>query len=103
MMDLAGNLPLQPILSGDTHIARCAPQKPAEWPRVGFGGWPTPSTAQDGVRPVPKVFRNERFVLALVYLAGVAKVSVIKRILQDERYSGDIDTDIASGADARLF
>ena len=42
-------------------------------------------------------------MLALVYLAGVAEVSVVERILQNERHSGNIDTDIASGEDTRLF
>ena len=102
-MDFTGNLSLQPVLSGNTHIAGFAPQKPTEWPWVGFGGWSTPSATQDGVCSVPKVFRYERLVLAFVYLAGVAKVSVIEGILQYERYSGDIDTDIASRENARLF
>ena len=81
MMDFAGNLPLQPILSGDTHTARRAPQKPTEWSRVGFGRWSTPSATQDGVCPIPEVFRYERFMFAFVYLARIAEVSVVKGIL----------------------
>lgn len=63
-MDFAGHLPLQPILSGDTHIARRAPQKPAKWSRVGLDGCSTPppieyvGLAPDGAMDVPKERTN---------------------------------------------
>ena len=84
MVDIAVLLILHTHFRRDTHTACAASQKAAVGARVVLDGLPVASAPQDGVGSVPKVFCDDRLVLAFVYFAAIAEVSVVERILQNE-------------------
>jgi len=92
-----------PHLCRNAHTATAAPEEATIWGRVILNIRHTPSTSQDDIRPVVQIFRDDRLMLAFINLTAITKVSVIERILQNERYSRNMHATFTFGHNARLL